>query len=118
MARVQMPQALTRKDVGPNKQVLVVLAVATVLLGVFAYAASPFRAAGGLECKGALFGSKPKERVTSGLIAGREKPLCRARGNSRMIVAGMATVSSRVLGLSAALLPMGPLADLFLRRDE
>ncbi len=94
------------------------LAVAIVLLGVFAYAASPFKAAGGLKCNGALVGSTPKERVTTGLLVGREKPLCKSRGNSRLIVAGVATIVSLILGLSAVLLPMGPLEDLFLRRDE
>ncbi len=115
---MQLREALTRKDVGPNRQLLAILAVAIVLLGVLGYAASPFRAAGGLKCKGALLGSAPKERATSGLLVGREKPLCKSRGNSRLIVAGIATVISLVLGLSAVLLPMGPLEEFFLRRDE
>ncbi len=115
---MQLRETLTRRDVGPNKQLMALLAVAIVLLGVLAYAASPFKAAGGLECKGALLGSNPKERVTTGLLVGREKRLCRSRGNSRLIVSGLATVISLVLGLSAVLLPMGPLEEFFLRRDE
>lgn len=114
---MQLREALTRKDVGPSKQLLAVLAVAIVLLGVLAYAVSPFKAAGGLKCNGALVGSKPQERATQGLMVGREKRLCSARGNSRLIVAGVATLISLVLGLSAVLLPMGPLEELFLRRE-
>ncbi len=97
---------------------MALLAVAVALLGVLAYAASPFRAAGGLKCEGALLGSGPKERVTTGLLVGREKSLCRSKGNSRLIVAGFATVISLVLGLSAVLLPVGPLEEFFLRRKE
>ncbi|MDP8976410.1 MAG: hypothetical protein M3N28_08630 [Actinomycetota bacterium] len=115
---MQLREAITGRDAGPNKQVMALLAVAIVLLGVFAYAASPFTAAGGLRCNGALVGSTPKEKVTTGLLVGREKPLCRAKGNSRLIVAGVATLISLILGLSAVLLPTGPLEDLFLRRDE
>ncbi len=114
---MQLPKALTRTDSGPSKQLMATLAVVIVLLGVLAYAASPFKAAGGLNCNGALVGSKPKERVTIGLLVGREKALCRARGNSRLIVAGVATLISLVLGLSAVLLPMGPLEEFFLRRE-
>jgi len=117
MSAVQLRQALTSKDTGPNKQLLALLAVAIVLLGVLGYAGSPFRAAGGLKCGGALLGSKPKEKAVTGLLVGREKPLCKARGNSRLIVAGIATVISLVLGLSAVLLPMGPLEEFFLRRE-
>ena len=114
---MQIREALTRKDTGPNKQVLAILAVVIALLGVLAYAASPFKAAGGLECNGALLGSKPEKRATTGLLVGREKSLCRAKGNSRLIVAGTAAVISLVLGLSAVLLPMGPLEAFFLRRE-
>ncbi len=96
---------------------MAMLAVVIALLGVFAYAASPFKAAGGLECNGALLGSKPERRVTTGLLVGREKAVCRARGSSRLIVAGIAAVISLILGLSAVLLPMGPLEELFLRRE-
>jgi len=97
---------------------MAILAVAIVLLGVFAYSASPFSAAGGLKCNGALLGSTPREHATTGLLVGREKPLCKSRGNSRLIVAGIATVISLVLGLSAVLLPMGPLEEFFLRRED
>ena len=114
---MQIREALTRKDTGPNKQVLAILAVVIALLGVFAYALSPFKAAGGLECNGALLGSKPERHVTTGLLVGREKSLCKARGNSRLIVAAIAAVSSLVLGLGAVLLPMGPLEEFFLRRE-
>ena len=115
---MQIREALTRRDVGPSKQLMAGLAVLIVLLGVFGYALSPFRAAGNLKCGGALLGSKPKERVVTGLLVGREKTVCRARGNSRLIVAGVAAVISLILGLSAVLLPMGPLEEFFLRRDE
>ena len=114
---VQIREALTRKDVGPNRQVLAILAVVIALLGVLAYAASPFKAAGGLECNGALLGSKPEKRVTTGLLVGREKSLCRARGNSRLIVAGIAAIISLTLGLSVVMLPMSPLEELFRRRE-
>lgn len=119
MSPVQIRGALTGKgqDAGPTKQVMVILAVAIALFGVFAYAAAPFRAAGGLKCGGALFGSSPKERVTTGVLVGREKPLCRSAGSSRLIVALVATIVSLVLGLGAVLLPVGPLEEFFLRRE-
>ena len=99
------------------RQILAVLAVGIVLLGGLAYALAPFKAAGGLKCKAALLGSQPKERVTQGLLVGREKPVCRSKGNSRLFIAGFATVAAMAVVLSAVFLPVGPLEELFVRQE-
>jgi hypothetical protein len=99
------------------RRLLVILAVVVVLLGGLAYAASPFTAAGGLKCKGALLGSQPRNRVTTGILVGREKPVCRSEGNSRLFVAGIATVVALVIALGAVLLPVGPIEELFVRKE-
>ncbi len=99
------------------RRVLVVLVVVIVLLGGLAYAASPFTAAGGLKCNGALLGSQPRNRVTTGIIVGREKSVCRSEGNSRLFVAGIATLVALTIGLSAVLLPVGPIEELFVRKE-
>lgn len=115
---MQLRQAITSQAAGPSKQVMAALAVGAVLLGVFAYLSTPFQAAGGLDCGGALLGSKPKERAVTGLLVGREKPLCRSEGASRLIVGGVAATVSLILGLGAVLLPVGPLEEFFLSREE
>ncbi len=99
------------------RRVLMVLVVVIVLLGGLAYAASPFTAAGGLKCKGALLGSEPRERVTTGILVGREKPVCRSEGNSRLLVAGIGTLVALIIGLGAVLLPVGPIEELFTRKE-
>lgn len=99
------------------RRVLVALVVVVVLLGGLAYAAAPFTAAGGLRCKGALLGSQPRQRVTTGIIVGREKPLCRSEGNSRLLVGAIATLVALIIGLSAVLLPVGPIEELFVRKE-
>ncbi len=99
------------------RRAMLALVVVIVLLGSLAYAASPFTAAGGLKCKGALLGSQPRQRVTTGILVGREKPLCRSEGNSRLFVAGIATLAALVIGLSAVLLPVGPIEELFTRKE-
>ena len=112
-------ETLTRPSPGPSARPLFAgLAVAIVLVGVLAYAFAPFRAAGGLKCKSALLGSAPKERATTGLLVGREDSLCQARGNSRLIISGIAAVTALTIGLAAAFLPVGPVEELFIRRDE
>ncbi|MDP9071564.1 MAG: hypothetical protein M3N68_09860 [Actinomycetota bacterium] len=84
---------------------LLPLVVASALLTVLAFALLPFRAAGALECGPALRGSKPERDVTVGLLVGRERPVCQARGNSRLIAAGLAGVVLLVVGVGAVLLP-------------
>ncbi|MDQ3569693.1 MAG: hypothetical protein M3396_03555 [Actinomycetota bacterium] len=111
-------ETFARHAAGPSRQLLALLAVVIVLLGVLAYGAAPFSAAGGLKCGGALLGSKPKEPATTGLLVGREKSVCRSKGNSRLIITGLATVAALTVGLGAAFLPMGPLEELFVRRDQ
>ncbi len=98
------------------QRALVVLAVVVVLLGSLAYAVSPFTAAGGLKCKGALLGSEPRRSVTTGILVGREKSVCRQAGNSRLWVALIATLIGLVIALGAVLLPMGPVEDALTRR--
>ncbi len=98
------------------QRVLVILAVVIVLLGSLAYAASPFTAAGGLKCKGALLGSEPRRSVTTGILVGREKSVCRQAGNSRLWVAAIATLAGLAIALGAVLLPAGPTEELFTRR--
>ncbi len=115
---VGLRETFARHAAGPSRQLLALLAVVIVLLGVLAYGAAPFSAAGGLKCGGALLGSKPKEPATTGLLVGREKSVCRSKGNSRLIITGLATVAALTVGLGAAFLPMGPLEELFVRRDQ
>ncbi len=98
------------------QRVLVILAVVVVLLGSLAYAASPFTAAGGLKCKGALLGSDPRGAVTTGILVGREESVCQRAGNSRLWVAAIATLVGLVIALGAVLLPAGPTEELFTRR--
>lgn len=99
------------------RRVMVILAVVIVLVGTLAYAASPFTAAGGLECKGALLGSEPRRSVTTGILVGREESVCRSEGNSRLWLAGIATIVALVIALGAVLLPVGPIEDLFTRKE-
>ncbi len=109
---------LTRPTASSARRIFAGLAVAVALLGVAAFAFAPFSAAGGQKCKAAILGSKPKERATTGLLVGREKQVCRARGNSRLIITAISTVAALTVGLGAAFLPVGPVEELFIRRDE
>ncbi len=99
------------------QRVLVILAVVIVLVGGLAYAASPFTAAGGLECKGALLGSEPRRSVTTGVLVGREESVCQRAGNSRLWVAAIAAIVALVIALGAVLLPVGPIEELFTRKE-
>lgn len=111
------PMSIVETLQAAPRRVLVVLVVVIVLLGGLAYSASPFTAAGGLECKGALLGSQPRQRVTTGILVGREKSLCRSEGNSRLLVAGIAMLVALIIGLAAVLLPVGPVEELFVRKE-
>jgi hypothetical protein len=99
------------------RRVVLPLAVVVVLLGSLAYAASPYEAAGGLKCRGALLGGKPKERVTTGLLVGREKAVCRAAANSRLIIWGIATIAALAVVVGAVVLPAGLIEQIFVRRQ-
>ena len=111
-------ETLTRPSGSAARPLFAGLAVAVVLLGVLAFAFAPFSAAGGQKCKAAILGSDPKERATMGLLVGREEQVCQARGNSRLIISAIATVAALTVGLGAAFLPVGPLEELFIRRDQ
>jgi hypothetical protein len=119
MSPVQIRESLSGQGqgAGPSKQTMAILAVVIALFGVLAYGLAPFKAAGGLRCGSALLGSSPKERVTTGLLVGKEESLCQSKGNSRLMVVGIATVVALVLGLGAVFLPVGPLEEFFLRRE-
>ncbi len=98
------------------RRALVILAVVIVLVGALAYAASPFTAAGGLKCKGALLGSEPRQSVTTGILVGREESVCRSEGNSRLWASAIATIVGLVIALGAVLLPVGPVEELLTRK--
>ena len=98
---------------------LLPLVVASALLTVLAYALLPFRAAGALECSSALQGSKPERDVTVGLLVGREAAVCKDRGNSRLIIAGITGVVLLVVGVGAVVFPESQMERaLFGTEDE
>ena len=81
------------------------LVAAATVLAALGWMVLPFKAAGGLECKAALFGSAPKERGTTGYLVGQEKDVCRNRGNSRIVVSTIAGLVFLAVGVAAVLLP-------------
>lgn len=93
------------------------LVVVSALLAVLGYALLPFRAAGALECGAALRGSEPERFVTVGLLVGRERRVCKAEGNSRLIAAGIAAVVLLGVGLAAVLLPESEMEKAFLGEE-
>ncbi|PLS75874.1 MAG: hypothetical protein CYG61_04875 [Actinobacteria bacterium] len=88
-----------------NRRTGLVLALAIALLFTLGWGLKPFQAAGGLECKGPLQGSAPKERATRGFVFGREESVCNRSGGSRLIIAILGGVILAAVGVSAVLLP-------------
>lgn len=88
-----------------NRTTGVVLAVAIALLFTLGWGLKPFEAAGGLDCKGPLQGSAPKEKATRGFVFGREESVCDRSGGGRLIIAVLGGVMLGAVGVSAVLLP-------------
>lgn len=88
-----------------NRTTGLVLAVAIALLFTLGWGLKPFEAAGGLECKGPLQGSAPKEKATGGFVFGREESVCDRSGSGRLIIAVLGGLVIGAVGLSAVLLP-------------
>ena len=89
----------------PNGVPAAALVAAAALLAALGWMLLPFKAAGGVDCKAALFGSAPKERVTTGYLVGQEKGACQNRGNSRIVVSAIAGLVFLAVGVAAVLLP-------------
>ncbi len=81
------------------------LVAAAAILATLGWMVLPFKAAGGLDCKAALFGSTPKERGTTGYLVGQEEEVCSNRGNSRIVVSSIAGLVFLAVGVAAILLP-------------
>ena len=90
---------------GKNRMIGVALAVAISLLFMLGWGLKPFKAAGGLECKGPLRGSAPNEKATRGFIFGREESVCDRSGGGRLIIAIMGGLVVGAICVSAVLLP-------------
>lgn len=88
-----------------NRTTGLILAVAIALLFTLGWGLKPFEAAGGLECKGPLQGSEPKEKATQGFVFGREESVCSRSGSGRLIIAVLGGVVFAAVGISAVLLP-------------
>lgn len=88
-----------------NRTTGLVLAVAIALLFTLGWGLKPFEAAGGLECKGPLEGSAPKEKVTKGFVFGREESVCDQTGGGKLIIAILGGLIIGAVGVSAVLLP-------------
>lgn len=88
-----------------NRTTALVLAVAIALLFMVGWGLKPFKGAGGLECKGPLQGSAPKEKAKGGFVFGREEAVCDRSGGGRLIIAVMGGVIIGAVVVSAVLLP-------------
>lgn len=88
-----------------NRTTGLILAVAIALLFTLGWGLKPFKAAGGLECKGPLKGSAPLEKATRGFVFGREESVCDRSGGGRLIIAIMGGLVIGTVGVSAVLLP-------------
>lgn len=78
---------------------LVPIIVGVVLLGALTYSLLPFDAAGGVDCKSALLGAKPKNERGPGLTNPKEN--CRDEGKSRLTVAAVTALIATVAGAAA-----------------
>lgn len=113
-----MSAILSRLQAASTKKTLVGAAVAILLLGVLIYVLMPFRAAGDLECGAALFGAKPNRDTAQGLVLGREDQFCQSAANSRLIIAGVATLAALAVGIGAAVLPEGQFERVLLYGED
>lgn len=88
-----------------NRRTGLILAVAIALLFTLGWGLKPFEAAGGLDCKGPLQGSAPKEKVRQGFVFGREESVCDQSGGGRLIIAVLGGLTIGSVGVAAVLLP-------------
>ncbi len=88
-----------------NRTTGLILAVAIALLFTLGWGIKPFKAAGGLECKGPLKGSAPMEKATRGFVFGREESVCDRSGGGRLIIALLGGLAIGAVSISAVLLP-------------
>ncbi len=103
----------------PTRATTAALVAAAAVLATLGWMLLPFDAAGSLDCEAALLGSKPEERRTTGYLVGQEKSACQNRGNSRLIVSGIAGALFAVVGVAAVLLPESQMERvLYGRGDE
>ena len=103
---------------GDRRRAQLLLVVASVVLATLAYAFLPFEAAGGLDCGAPLRGSSPKETITTGFLVGKEKPTCKDKGKSRLIITGIAGVLLLAIGTTAVVLPESQMEKAMLSEDE